>query len=131
MGYYNSTRRAMGLKRIIDIPRPTERTRWNGWRHDQTYEAWLIKDKARIASIKRDPVGDRKERMVVNAYEMRDGVTFRLVDGHGKTYGPRFTAPTDLVDKMARVRMVERQEEDLLSELTRMRNRAHRAAVKG
>jgi len=129
----------MGIRHARKIPRPTAPARrrvfWSSCQ-EYTYEAWLQERKEAIARRPHYPVGKRKS-ITVSLYALRPGDHFRFIDGHGKATGRRYceTEVPAMIDAgmrdSTRVRLVQRQEEDLLSELTRMRNRAHRAAVKG
>lgn len=92
-------------------------------------------------------VGDRA-RMVTTA-AIAGSKSFRLVDAHGRVYGPRYTGTRDyavrewasatiaaidsrgemhFIDNYTRVRIVARQQEDLHSQLSRMMRAAHRRA---
>lgn len=139
MIHYHGTRSAgarlvaelMGSRQRLKIQRPGPKRRYSWERStNRHYQAWRDRDMVRIGRLPHLTSGDCKERMVRTAGSVPDGATFRLVDAHGKSYGPRFTAPTDLVEALARVRLVERQEEDMHSQLIRQRNRLHRSAMK-
>ena len=67
-------------------------------------------------------VADRK-RPTTYSRHLLDGTSFRLVDGHGRSYGQRLTTPCG---PYTRVRLVDRQPEDYHSLVSRMLKRAHR-----
>lgn len=117
------------------------RRRWS-WSqrfgHDaHDYDEYLARERARIRALPSVSVADRK-RPTTNANRLKPGVSFRLVDGHGRSYGQRLTAPCTrvrLIDgpplavpcgPAARVRLVDRQPEDYHSLVSRMLKRAHR-----
>lgn len=104
--------------------------RW--WRNDRlddrAYHAQLADRRTRIRQMTSKTAGDRKQRRVIPFYVAQPGLHYRQVDGHGRCFGPRLTSSSAL-PSFARVRRVERQEEDLRSQLIRMLNRAHRLAT--
>ncbi|WP_019573420.1 hypothetical protein [Curvibacter lanceolatus] len=80
------------------------------------------------------PAGDRKQpaRQARQFKGFLAGVFpvgYRLVDGHGRTYGKRYSSAFDIPDS-ARMRVVRRQPEDYHSQLSRMLKRAHKLAVR-
>lgn len=87
-----------------------------------TYDEYLARERARIRKLPSVSVADRK-RPTTTARCLKPGVSFRRVDGHGRSYGQRLTAPCE---PYARVRLVDRQPEDYHSLVSRMLKRAHR-----
>jgi hypothetical protein len=114
--------------------RPTQRTR---------AEKMVI---LRMRWLAMDPgtSGDRAQISTWMSSIRRE--SFRLVDVHGRSYGPRYTGANERVDSPAqvqclahdaqgrphwfaagtRVRVVKRQQEDLRSHVSRMLRAAHR-----
>lgn len=112
------------------VPRgvPTRR-RWGYYSRD--YEQHLAEQWARIRRARHCTSGDSKSsvrylRMVA------PGKHFRLVDGHGKSYGKRHLRGADdfHLDGGTRVRIVEAQAESLSSQLSRMLTAAHKLAIR-
>lgn len=110
------------------IPR-SARYSWNRWYlrygHDaHTYDEYLARERARIRALPSVSVADRK-RPTIYSQMVIGGASFRLVDGNGRSYGPRFTAPCAM-QRNTCVRLVNRQPEDYHSLVSRMLKRAHR-----
>lgn len=95
----------------------------------QAYDEHRERERARLRAMPGPATWDRKGQ-VMRAYRVPHGEHFRLVDGHGRAYGPRYWSPVANVPFDARVRRVKRQEEDLHSQLSRMLKRAHRLAIR-
>ena len=90
--------------------------------HD--YDEYLARERTRIRALPSVSVADRKRPTTTCPFQ-KAGVSFRLVDGHGRSYGQRFTSPSGLPPH-TRVRLVDRQPEDYHSLVSRMLKRAHR-----
>ena len=90
--------------------------------HD--YDEYLARERARIRALPSVSVADRK-RPTTTARRVKLGESFRLVDGHGRSYGKRFDALCN-VPIHTRVRLVDRQPEDYHSLVSRMLKRTHR-----
>lgn len=118
----------MGRRRRLFIERPTRRRRY-GWGRLtlEDYQDWRDRDTARIAALRTAPAGASKS-ITTWVRSIRPGEYFRKVDGHGRSIGPRLTLPSDLPHD-TRVRRVQRQQEDLHSQLSRMMKRAHKAST--
>lgn len=117
------------------VPRPGQpgRRGWYGqWRdRGQAYDLWREQERERIAKqlpLWHERLGDTK-RIAHQLGSLKAGERFRLVDSHGRSYGPRLTAPSDLPDT-TRVRRVCPQPEDFRSQLSRMLKRAHKLAMR-
>lgn len=115
------------------VPRPGREQRYSYWSRSYFYGAYgydeyLARERARIRALPSVSVADCKSPATV-ARRVKLGESFRLVDGHGRSYGKRFDALCN-VPIRARVRLVDRQPEDYHSLVSRMLKRAHRAAVR-
>lgn len=101
---------------------------WGGGLTEHQYNEELAR---RRASYRRLPHRMRVEAKspVRAARHVADGLSVRLVDDHGRTYGPRLSDPRSL-PPWTRVRVVARQEEDLNSLLSRMLTAAHRRMLR-
>lgn len=123
----------MGRRPRPKIRRPGFRPRYY-WERvgNKGYQAWLEREKARIAQLPHITAGDCKERSVRYLDQVKHGQFFRLVDEHGRSLGKRYQRGFNdfRLAAVTRVRLVDRQEEDLHSQLSRMMKRAHRAAMK-
>ena len=119
----------MGRRPNLKVKRPVDRQRyrWYGW-SNEGYQAWLDREKVRIGRLPHETAGQSK-RVTTELRYVPLGRWCRQVDGHGKCFGPRLQREADLPGA-ARVRIVQRQEEDLHSQLSRMMKRAHKAAMK-
>ena len=119
----------MGRRPNLKVKRPADRQRYllYGW-NNEGYQAWLDREKARIALLPHETAGQSK-RVTTELRYVPLGRWCRQVDGHGKCFGPRLQREAGLPGT-TRVRIVQRQEEDLHSQLSRMMKRAHRAAMK-
>lgn len=106
------------------------RRRWGYYGKNPGYERFLAEQWERIRRIPHRTAGDAKSQAVWLS-SLKPGEHYRMVDGHGRTTGPRLTACAD--DRMwgshTLVRRVERQPEDYHSRLSRMLKRAHRISV--
>lgn len=124
----------MGRRPRLKIERPGRELRYYfSWEryNSKGYQSWLAREKARIADLPAAPAADAKSQ-ANHLHFLKPGSFFRLVNGHGKAYGKRYQRGVDDhgLDLCANVRVVDRQEEDLHSQLSRMMKRAHRAAMK-
>lgn len=124
----------MGRRPRLAVRRPDYIHGGHGWSSSWTnkrYEAWLERERARIARLPHETAGQAK-RCSTPFFCLKMGVFYRLVDGHGKAYGKRYQRGVDDFElgPVANARIVQRQEEDLHSQLSRMMKRAHRAAMK-
>ena len=119
----------MGRRPRPKIRRPGFRPRYY-WERvgNKGYQAWLEREKVRIALLPHETAGQSK-RVTTELRYVPLGRWCRQVDGHGKCFGPRLQREADLPGT-TRVRIVARQEEDLHSQLSRMMKRAHKAAMK-
>jgi len=120
-----------GPKLVVPRPGIAKRERWSYWNRGyghgaRDYDQYLALERARIRALPSVSVADRK-RPTVPARRVRVGDAWRMVDGHGRSYGKRFTSVAHLPPS-ARVRVVNRQPEDYHSLISRMLKRAHRAA---
>lgn len=95
----------------------------------QQYDEHRERERARLRRMTYETAGDVKTPAVWLSY-LKPGEYFRLVDGHGRTYGPRHWNPVANVPHNARVRRVARQEEDLHSQISRILKRAHKLAMR-
>lgn len=100
----------------------------------ELYDEHRARERERLRFMRTAPAGDRKQqaRQARQFKGFLSGVFpvgYRLVDGHGQTYGKRYTAAHDLPGN-TRVRVVRIQPETLHSQLSRMLKRAHKLAVR-
>lgn len=121
-----------GIVRTLRIERPGTPSRgyygYGYWAPSDAYQRWRDADMERIARLPHDTEGDAKP-MTRHVGDLRAGQSFRRVDGHGRTFGPRLTTPSDL-PATTRVRVVQAQPEDLRSAASRLLKRAHKAAMR-
>ena len=125
--------RIFGGARLV-VPRAGISNRYSWARHityghgASSYDEYLARERARIRALPSVAVADCKQPTTV-ARRVELGESFRLVDGHGRSYGKRFDALCN-VPIRARVRLVDRQPEDYHALVSRMLKRAHRAALR-
>ena len=116
------------------IQRPgTSRYRGCGRRYfdrGRAYDEWRAMERARLRGATPPAIACKPKRPVRPAQVyLKQGASFRSIDGHGRTYGPRLDATSDL-PPFTRVRRVARQEEDLHSRMSRILKAAHRFALR-
>lgn len=121
-----------GPKLVVPRAGIFKRSRWGYWKSyghgAHSYDEYLARERARIRALTSVSVAECKRPPTV-VYRVKPGASFRLIDGHGRSYGIRFTAPCDLAAGN-RVRLVNRQAEDYHALVSRMLKRAHRAALR-
>lgn len=113
------------------VPRGIKRRNTYHWRMpDREYERALAERRSYIRTLPHNTTGDVKPQTICLS-GLAAGEHYRRVNGHGRSTGPRLVAThEDRLSRSVRVRRVERQEEDLHSQLSRMLKRAHRLAVR-
>jgi len=112
----------------LRIPRPGKVTRryW-GWNR-VAYDEYLENQRKRFAATRVVTVADRKRQVRL----VQPGITFRLLDGHGKSFGKRIhwsAGASKPVRWGLQVRIVNQQPETLHSQASRMLKRAHRLSM--
>lgn len=116
----------------LAVPRPGApvKTRY-GYRigNPRGYDEFREKERRRLRAMVTAPAGNWKRWVGVQS-SIKPGDNYRLVDAHGKSYGPRFTSPGFVEHNNANVRRVDRQPEDYHSQLSRMLKRAHKLAMR-
>lgn len=113
------------------VPRSVPRRRRWGYYGNPDYERHLAEQRERIRHMPHATEADAK-RQTTSLSAIEPGEHYRLVDGHGRSTGKRLTATKETWFSRDRipVRRVNRQEEDLHSQLSRMLKRAHRLAIR-
>lgn len=120
-----------GPRLVVPRPGVPGRRGWYGqWRdRGQAYDLYREQERARLRAMPGPPILEGK-RQVIRAFRVPHGGYFRLVDGHGRTYGPRHWSPVANVPFDARVRRVARQPEDYHSHVSRILKAAHRRMLR-
>lgn len=107
----------------LRIPRPGVAARKGWWRTVyKDYDLHLARERERFARMPSVTIADRK-RVTGSA---RNFAVFRLVDGHGRSFGKRISWNPG----WQRVRPVNQQPETLHSQASRVLKRAHRLSMR-
>lgn len=123
--------------RRLVIPRPGHRGHrsWYGYypRHrGQAYDQWRAEQRERIRNMPHQTAGDVKQQSV-RLNDLAPGEHYRLVDGHGRSFGKRLVAGKRqwaLLKSQPLVRRVNRQPEDYHSQISRILKAAHRRMLR-
>lgn len=118
-----------GPRLVVPRPGMPRRRGWYGHYRDrgQAYDEWRELERQRLRKATGYVAGDRKSWVVHRSW-IGVGNSYRLVDGHGRTHGPRFIFQQFNIHQ--RMRPVARQPETLHSQLSRMLKRAHKDAMR-
>lgn len=95
----------------------------------QAYDEYRRAVMDRLRKMPGPATWERKGRVTL-ACCVPYGTYFRLADGHGRAYGPRHWSPVANVPTDARVRRVNRQDEDYHSRVSRILKAAHRRMLR-
>jgi len=117
----------------LAIPRPGSpgRRGWYGRYIDrgEAYDEWRALRLRTLRVMRRRAVAGDKKPEITILRNVPLGRWCRQVDDHGRCFGPRLQREADLPET-TRVRIVQRQEEDLHSQISRMLKRAHRLSTR-